>query len=71
MLLPSLSKIYQIVNELKELESELSYMDSAWNGNDECERALSDPGLQYEVEMQIDAKKKELGMLFIGETSCK
>jgi len=30
----------------------------------ECERALSDPGLQFEVEMQIEAKKKELGRLF-------
>lgn len=64
MQLPSLAKIYSIVDELKELESTLSDMDTAWNGDDECERALSDPGLQFEVEMQIEAKKKELGRLF-------
>lgn len=47
-----------IISDLKEIikeESNLSYMESAWNGDDSCEAACSDPGLQYEKSELISS----------------
>ena len=61
----TLKSVFAITEELMELKSKLEEMSDAWNGDDECERACNDPGLQYEVEMEIDTKLKELRDLLI------
>lgn len=48
----------KIISDLKEIikeESNLSYMESAWNGDDPFEAACSDPGLQYEKSELISS----------------
>lgn len=63
-----LNIVFAHTDVLKELYAKLEEMSDDWNGINECERALSDPGLQFEVEMEIDAKLKELRDFLIDVT---
>jgi len=57
-------EVRELLEEIEELERELEYMSDAWDGDDPCEAAASDPGLQYEKEEEIESKIEELKSLF-------
>ena len=60
-----LSKVNELVEELNQLNLELEEMSAGWLGNNECDAALSDPGLQYEKENELESKFKELRDLLV------
>lgn len=52
-----------LIREYENLVEELEYMSEAWEGDDPCEAACSDPGLQFEKGEELDQKFKEIQAL--------
>ena len=59
-----LQYLKDLIYEYEDLCSDLDYMADAWEGDDPCAAAESDPGLQYEKSMEIDQKVDEIKELF-------
>ncbi len=59
-ILSLLSQLKSAINEYETFVNELSEMSKAWNSDDECARATSDPGLQFQKENDCDEAKNEL-----------
>lgn len=58
-----IKELKSLLEELEELEEQAESMHCAWNSDDECARAENDPGLQYELHNEIDAKIEEIKCL--------
>lgn len=46
-------RLLRLIEEIISKEKELSEMDEAWNSDDDCAAASSDPGLQFELGEEI------------------
>ena len=57
-------EVKELIEEIEELDRELEYMSDAWDGDDPCEAATSDPGLQFEKGEERNEKEEELKSLF-------
>ncbi len=55
-----ISELKDLIEEYETLVIEARDMSEAWNSEDESNRACSDPGLQYELDMKIEAKTEEI-----------
>jgi len=49
-----------LIEEYDSLREELDDMSDAWEHGDECDQAENDPGLQFEKEMEVEFKYKEI-----------
>lgn len=54
-----LSDLYATVDEIKTLENQLLDMFVSWS-NQDYDSAMSDPGLQYQIEQEIESKMIQL-----------
>ena len=60
---PQIQELKNLIEDLEYLNTHAESMSNAWNSNDEYARAENDPGLQYELGNDIEAKIKEIERL--------
>lgn len=54
------SRLSDFLDEYYALIRKSNEMKQSWEGNDECDRAISDPGLQYQCDTDISEKEYDI-----------